>query len=233
MLIMPKSLSIFFLGIFFSLASFFPTMAQQEAEFPYKAETSISVTPQYLLSSGMKLGLTFPVVNKINTISVNTVYYLGTTESENLPDDENPPRNVAFEGYGVDLMHKVFYHHANTSADLQTGFYFGHGPRYRHFDITFRALDWISFQEAGYTFYEFGLADQKKTIDQYNYVFVNGVEFKPKELLMVDFYFGVAMKYSKTSTTHSNAPSYNENIWSFGYNGPTFVTGMKLGVILP
>ena len=230
---MPKTFSIFLLGIFFSLASCFPTMAQQETEFAYKAETSISVTPQYLFSSGLKLGLTFPVFNKVNTISVNPVYYLGTTESENLSDNGNPPLNVEFEGYGVDLMHKVFYHQTNTSADLQTGLYFGHGPRYRHFDITFRALDWVSFQESGYTFYEYGLADQKKTIDQYNYAFVNGFQLKSKELFVVDLYVGVAMKYSKTSSTHSNAPSYNENIWSFGYNGPILVTAMKLGVILP
>ena len=233
------------LYVFVSAVCFFVWHAQTQAQVEH------SLPPRYL-STQKKITFAiqpFPFINNCLRSDIEirlgngpgwlqfgpTIYY--ANDEKDKPDHFYDGKHYKYEygmfsfrepysklkGGGLDINFKWFLN-ANRS------FYMATGLSYTYFDITYYGAygRWNDYIEDGLPYHEYiyttGYQNQhinRVSINQYW-----GYQVPTQSAFLFDFFWGVSYRHCLMD---KDKPSFNQSPFSYGYSGPTFMTGIRLG----
>lgn len=203
---------------------------QEEEETMVLDEGGVALyqVPQTLLKRGWRMDVEWFIKDSDHSLTLAPIYYSGTLDN----DDDQVEEDDRLEGYGAELIHKYY---VDKFEDVNAGFYFGHGPYFRKFNIRYKAFGWETVQRDGLEVYEYNKQDQTREITKLGYSFLLGVNVVPANSLIFEFYGGTGIRTVNTSSTlgenNPNRRSFQNNFMDYGYEGPVLLLGMKFGVL--
>ena len=127
------------------------------------------------------------------------------------------------KGGGLDINYKRF-------INPNRSFYTATGLSYTYFDINYYGAygKWNDYTEDGLPYHEYvytvGYHSQhinRVSINQYW-----GFQVPTRSAFLFDFFWGLSYRYCFID---KDKPSFNRSPFSYGYSGPTFMTGIRLG----
>lgn len=124
-------------------------------------------------------------------------------------------------GGGLDLNYKWFF-------DPKRSLYLLSGLSFTHFDVRYWGSVWGDYVEDGLQYSGYfteGYHHQRINRPGSNFLF--GFQVPSRHAFLFDMFFGFSYRYSFSD---KNKPSFGTNVFSYGYTGWTFVTGVRFGI---
>lgn len=122
-------------------------------------------------------------------------------------------------GGGLDVNYKRF-------INRQRSLYFAGGVQYMHFNISYPGRAWRSYTEDGLEFHEYAPASITQRINRIGLNTFFGWQGKTGSAFLFDMYIGIAARHSFAD---SSKRLFDTSMISYGYSGPVFLTGVRLG----
>ena len=122
-------------------------------------------------------------------------------------------------GGGLDINYKHFINTART-------FYCAVGLSYTYFEIEYRGKMWQYYIEDGLQYYESVSGVGTQYINRLGVQSFCGYQIPTRRAFLFDVFCGLAYRRSYSD---NNKPSFNESMFSYGYSGIVFLTGIRLG----
>jgi hypothetical protein len=124
-------------------------------------------------------------------------------------------------GVGLDVNYKWF-------MDSRRSLYVATGVTFTHFNFKYRGRGWLDYVEDGLQYLEYGAINyQHQRINRPGVNVLFGYRIPSRHAFIVDMFWGVAARYSYSD---EDKPSFNENMFSYGYSGYVFQMGVKFGI---
>jgi len=123
-------------------------------------------------------------------------------------------------GGGLDLNYKCF-------IDPKRTIYFLGGLSFTHFNIRYWGWEWNDFTADGLQYHEY-LADYYH--QRINRTGINGLfgfQIPSRHAFLVDMFGGFSYRHSFSD---KNKPSFDTDMFSHGFTGLVFVTGLRFGI---
>jgi len=123
------------------------------------------------------------------------------------------------KGGGLDVNYKRFVNPARTV-------YFATGLAYARFNVKYVGLSWKDFIEDGLQYHTFETGYHTQAINRWGINAYFGHQPGFRRSFIFDMFWGLGWRYSFSD---ANKPSMNRNIFSYGYTGIVFLTGVRIG----
>ncbi|MCL1974120.1 MAG: hypothetical protein FWG54_04800 [Bacteroidetes bacterium] len=124
-------------------------------------------------------------------------------------------------GGGLDINYKWFF-------DAKRSLYLLSGLSFTHFDIKYWGSVWSDYIEDGLQYSGYLPADfNHQHVNRPGANFLFGFQVPSRHLFLFDMFGGFSYRYS---VADKGKPSYNEEVFSYGYTGWVFVTGVRFGI---
>lgn len=202
-----------------------------EAEIYEDRKLSIHMVPQYMLKNGFRVDAEYFLDYPRHSLVAAPLYYFGYVNN----NIEEVQTNDLVSGFGIELIHK-YYLGDNPYKENEQKVYFGHGPYFRQYKITYDAFQWQEQTVDGLDVVRRALAEQEKDITKYGYSVMFGANLIPYRNFLIDLYAGMGIRgadiTSSLPDSHPHTRDNSKNFFDYGYRGPVLVLGMKLGVLL-
>jgi hypothetical protein len=127
------------------------------------------------------------------------------------------------KGGGLDVNYKRF-------LDPNRSFYTASGLSYTYFDITYNGAHgrWIDYMEDGLPYHEYrytvGYHNQYINRMSINHYF--GFQVPTRSAFLFDMFWGLSYRFCFMD---KDKPSFDRSVFSYGYSGPAFMMGIRLG----
>ena len=92
--------------------------------------------------------------------------------------------------------------------------------------ITFIMNDWVIFTEEGLEYKKLSYIYNNQKINRLGINCIMGFQPQVYSQFVLDFFWGFAMRYS---LSEDNKPLFGDGMFSYGYSGMVFLTGLKIG----
>lgn len=226
----------FFTGILFfavCMIIFSQTLSAQENgkdRYKYLYDNShyrytFSAQPLYLFSGGMRLDMEKRLSSPAHWLQIGisglilpkTDDHYSSWENLYLDGDEEVQR---MSGVGLEVGYKYLF-------PRNPCFYASGSLTYNYFNIDYMANEYLRFQEDGLTYYEYKRHEVSQHINRVGVNLCLGVMTKPSTRVLVDGFIGIGYRHGIPQ--HSGREDFNSHIFSLGYRGVTFTTGMRIG----
>lgn len=203
------------------------TIAAQETQKREKKlyNYSIGVQPLYLVNSGIRIDLEKRLKNPRHIEQISFIGYLLPKKKEPytywealLVDDSYQVKKLM--GAGLALDHKWF---PFPKADF---IYLSGNLTYHYFDVRYDGYRYISYEEDDMTFYEPRFQEIKQVFNKIGANACFGLQSAPHRPFFVDGYIGVGYSHSFYDEDKYHI---NSHMFTVGYRGATFVTGLRVG----
>jgi hypothetical protein len=122
-------------------------------------------------------------------------------------------------GGGMDVNFKFFVNASRT-------FYQAVGVSYTHFQIDYRGMAWNDYIEDGLQYHVYKLDNCTQYINRFGVNYFFGHQIPTRGHFLCDFFWGLSLRQSYSD---ENKPSFNKNMFSFGWTGIVFMTGVRFG----
>jgi hypothetical protein len=124
------------------------------------------------------------------------------------------------KGYGLEINYKRF-------VDARRSFYFAAGLSYSRLDVKYRGWVWKDYIEDGLQYFKYiqDFDTQKITRQGVNISF--GYQIPTRRLFLCDLFWGFAYRHSYLAD--KDKPAFDRDMFSFGYTGIVFQTGVRIG----
>ncbi len=203
---------------FIILVSFSNLFAQEEPSF--KREEIISIVPQYVFQSGIRVDYEFTLKNNRNSwLQLSPELYINTNGNDISNTDYKNMR-----GIGCEIHHKYFIQEPND----RYGFYFAYGGGLQFYSIKRSENVTYNFNENGAAYISYTRKDVSTSINKVLLNFIVGkkiVRYKP---FIMDYYMGVGFRYSMDKNLEI-MERFNDSWFDQAYSGSLLVAGLKLG----
>ena len=123
------------------------------------------------------------------------------------------------KGYGLDLNYKHF-------LDARRSFYIAIGLSYTRFDIKYLGRVWKDYKEDGLTYYEYREGNNTQQIERFGVNNFVGFQIPTRGAFLFDVFGGYAIRFSSSD---EDKPSFDNDIFSYGYSGIVPLIGFRLG----
>lgn len=184
---------------------------------------NISVQPLYIFNQGMRIDYERQLHNPYHWLQVSAKgFYVNDGYDPGLmtllfSDD----RIEKLKGAGAELNYKYFF--------MKKRFlYISAGLSYSYFNTQQYGLTFVDFREDDLTFYRPDYSMQTQEFNKMGFNTFFGVQSSPRRRFFVDGYVGFG--YSRSFYDKNKYYPNTDNINGLSYNGPTFTTGLRLGV---
>jgi hypothetical protein len=123
-------------------------------------------------------------------------------------------------GGGLDINYKRF-------VNPMRSFYFAGGLSYTHFKIDYWGYEWDDFTEDGLPYHAYMLDYRNQHINRlgFNAYFGHQIPYR-RGAFVLDMFWGLAYRESYSD---KEKPSFDRDMFSYGYTGIVFMTGVKIG----
>lgn len=180
-----------------------------------------SFVPQYLINHGIRLDIEKQITPR-SFIQICPQFYLGEKKEYNT--NEVYYNDMSYEedefndviGGGINIYHKIF---ANKNF-MDYGVYFSYGFSYSYFEIDYLE-DYLD-----------NTINTTGTIQKVGGDLLIGYQFFFRNKLSVDLYTGVGTRFSELDNETGNTNRFNDNYFSYNYNGNLMHVGFRIGLIL-
>jgi hypothetical protein len=122
-------------------------------------------------------------------------------------------------GAGLEVNYKRF-------LDSRRSLYFAGGLSYTHFKIDYWGYSWVNYVEDGLQYHTQSSGYYTQQIDRLGINAFFGYQIPARGAFLFDAYTGLAQRYSFSD---KNKPSFNDTMFSYGYTGPVFLLGIRVG----
>ena len=210
-----------------------PTAHSQEDEVSYEdRQFAIGMTPQHMLKNGFRVDVEWMVDYPEHSLVIAPLYYYGFVNNS-LEEIESKD---LMSGYGFEVIHK-YYLNDKTFGEDDRKIYFGHGPYFRRYKMTFDAVEWKDQPgEDGIQVYRQELTEHNRNVSKFGYSVMFGINMMPYDNFLMDIYAGMGIRGTSATSTlpeeHKHARKYDRNFFDYEYQGPVLLMGFKLGVLL-
>lgn len=200
---MRKILFIFLISILLSLK-----LNAQEQNY----KNTISFVPSYLINSGIRLDYERTINRSNHLVLGSQFYYRDIVAEETLGFrgiDEGKLR-----GAGLEVNYK---HLLLPELKIYDNAYYSVGLSYQFFKLenTESSIERsIGLHKAGTHF-------------------IIGYQLQSSSRVVFDIYSGLGFRYTFDGKSENNMTNtFNDYSWNFGYSGPVFMIGIKIGILL-
>lgn len=180
--------------------------AQDEKNYKNK----IYIVPTYLINSGLKLDFEHQIgSSNANWLVLGPQFYYKDIADREFRDFRGINEGNLLGG-GIDISYKHF-----LSVNGLTGnSYYQIGLSSQHFKI----------EDTG------SVLEQSIVLNKLGSQFIIGYQLKDSERLCFDFYTGLGFRYTFDKSENEMSNDFSQFSWDFGYTGPIFLFGIKLGI---
>ena len=127
-------------------------------------------------------------------------------------------------GGGLDINYKRFF-------DPKRSLYFASGLSYSRFDIDYYGEygRWKDYTEDGLQYHEYtySLGLHTQHIDRMAINCYLGYQVPSRRMFLFDMFFGFSYRHS---ISEKDKPAFDKSVWSYGYTGFVFMTGLRFGI---
>lgn len=124
-------------------------------------------------------------------------------------------------GAGIDIAYKYFF-----PMDVKL-LYISGSINYNYFKANYYAGEFFPYEENGLTYYERDYREVCQQIDRIGSNLLLGVQLKPSVRFHIDGFAGIGFRYG--IPRNKDRYDFDSHIFSLGYRGITFTTGMRIG----
>lgn len=186
---------------------------------------SIGVQPLYLVNGGLRLDFEKRLKNPQHLLQASVIGYLLPERDDPyehweslLVDDDYDVNKLTGGGLALDYKYFPF-----PKANF---LYFSGGLSYHYFDVRYDGYEYFKYVEDGMTFYEPRFGEIKQTFNKVGGNVCFGIQTTNRRPFFVDGYIGVGYSHSFYD---ENKYHIGNNMFTVGYRGVTFVTGIRIG----
>ena len=122
-------------------------------------------------------------------------------------------------GGGLDINYKRFIDHKRAA-------YFAAGLSYTHLKIDYWGWKWENYIEDGLQYHAYVLDYRTQSINRLGFNAFLGHQIPDRGAFIFDMFGGFAYRHSFSD---KNKPSFNNDMFSFGYTGLVFMAGIRMG----
>jgi len=123
------------------------------------------------------------------------------------------------KGFGLDLNYKHY-------LDARRSFYFAAGFSYARFDIKYWGRAWKDYLEDGLTYLEYTEEYRTQQINRFGVNNFVGYQIPVRGAFLFDVFGGYAVRFARSD---DDKPSFNEDMFSYGYSGIVALIGFRIG----
>lgn len=123
-------------------------------------------------------------------------------------------------GGGLDINYKRFY-------DPKNSLYVACGLSCTYFDFKYLGWEWDDFIQDGLEYREYTKKYHNQHILRPGINCFMGYQVPSRHAFLFDMFWGFACRYS---IADENKPAFNNYMFSYGYTGFVFITGVRFGI---
>jgi len=127
------------------------------------------------------------------------------------------------KGGGLDVNYKEFLNPGRS-------FYMASGLSYTYFDINYygAAGKWIDYIEDGLPYHEYSytVGYHSQYINRVSVNLYFGFQPATRSAFLFDMFWGLSYRHCFSD---KEKPAFNKSLFSYGYSGPAFMMGIRLG----
>ena len=123
-------------------------------------------------------------------------------------------------GGGLDVNYKWFF-------DPKRTIYLLGGASYTHFTIRYWGWAWSDYVQDGLLYHEYVSGFRRQHINRFGLNGLFGFQIPSRHAFLVDMFVGFSYRHSMAE---KNKPSFSTDVFSYGYTGLVFVTGLRFGI---
>ena len=181
-------------------------------------EWNITFVPHYILFNGIRFDIEH--VNGLKAWGLSPqFYYLKRTAH---PVSYSDASLNSLIGGGLGIFRKFI----KSSTQKNLGYWaLGFGVNY--FSLGYEQFTWVPKTFYDQTVYDYELVKHSGTLLRFDINATIGLERKLWDFLIFEPYAGVGYRYTIPFLPGDNNPF--DNVLGFGYSGPLFIVGIKLG----
>ena len=168
----------------------------------------------------LQFGPAFYLSAKGNMNGSDYYYYGNDCYSSNFFDFRFREPYSELLGGGIDINYKYFF-------DSRRSLYMACGLSYTYFDIKYLGTAWLNYTEYGLQYHEYVYGKYTQYIHRTGLNCLMGYQIPSRHAFLFDMFWGFACRYS---FANEKKPAFNNYMYSFGYNGFVFLTGVRLGI---
>jgi hypothetical protein len=206
-----------------SCAATFACATAQDVHNDIFYRNNISVQPLYVFNQGVRIDYERQLHNPYHWLQVSTKgYFMNDKYDQGLMtllfDDD---RIEKLKGAGAELNYKYFFLKKRI-------LYVSAGVSYSYFHTQQYDSYFTDFHEDGLTFYRSEYSMQTQEFNKMGFNTCFGVQSSPRKRFFVDGYVGFG--YSHSFYDKNKYYPDTDNINGLSYSGPTFTTGLRIGI---
>ena len=188
----------------------------------------ITGSPQYILNKGIRLDAERQLNKKNQFLNVSALYY--EDDSRNKFDLFNSQGLYEkMNGFGIKINHKIFFSPEKPHTD---GTYMAYGVSYEQFMLDIPRTKWESHTDHSLEYYTY----KEFSSTQINFKFgpsaYMGFQLTEENPFLYDFYCGVGFRYVVSQTDYEEPIHFTNSTWDYGYMGPVFILGFRIGGVI-
>ena len=213
---------------FFLIAIFIALVISGNAQFDFverhqdqqvlRREWNVTFVPHYILFNGLRFDIEHVSGTKAWGLSPR-FYYL---KRDYHPISYSEAALKSLVGGGMGLFRKF----VKSSTEKYLG-YWALGLDVNYFNLGYEQYTWVAKPFYDQTVYDYELVERKGSIVRLDLSATIGIEQKLWNFLIFEPYIGVGYRYSMPFLANGTNPF--DDVFSYGYTGPLFIFGIKLG----
>ncbi len=181
-------------------------------------ELNITFVPHYVLFNGLRFDIERLNGRKAWVVSPQ-FYYL---KRDYHPISYSDASLKSLIGGGMGVYRKFI----RSSTEKSVGYWaIGLGTNY--YSVDYDQFTWVAKSFYDQTVYDYELVNRRGSLLQINASATIGIQYRMWNFLIVEPYVGVGYRYTMPFLPDHTNPF--DNMLSFGYSGPVFLVGIKLG----
>lgn len=193
-------------------------------DFSDSKSFGLFLVPQYFFINGFRLDLEKRISNTTNALVISPQVYSGRI-TELLQES-----NDKVKGAGLTLQYKHYMKTINLSEENTTILfeqsYIAGALGYNFFNINYTDQEFV---EVGNEI-KIQNVEKNLNIHRYNLGVLFGMVYQTEIGLAFDIYLGSGIQFSDISQAeYTQRRNYNEGMINYGYEGVTFLIGIKIG----
>lgn len=190
---------ILFASIFLLVSVF--CFAQDMEQINNNRSYALSVSPQYIITGGMRLDLDVELTDRTCLTIAPIFYYKNNTSNYD-------PYEMSYSGGGAFLNYRYF----PTSQGVYTAL----GLNYRYLNADY------------YDSYSDDEEEENAKFNTGGFDLTLGYQFRLIEELFMDIYFGMGFRYTDQNTIENDS-YWTDSFFDLGYSGFLPVLGLRIG----
>lgn len=197
-------------------------IAQDTISYP---QYTVAIQPFYLADGGLRFDFEKQLGSPKQWLQLGIAGYYLSDKSNNPGDywetiSSGGDNIMSLKGAGIWINRKAFIPSSRFV-------YISGGLSYKYLDVGYTGRGYIPYIEDGMQFYEYSDYKDNQVFNKVTGSLCLGLQTSLRYRIILDTYLGLGYTYSFYD---EDKPSFNHDMFGYGYRGVTLIGGIRLGV---